>query len=145
MRSFTHVLRVTTTIAMLGLVLGAAPGLLDRADGAMGGRGGGSGGRSGGHGGGWHGGHGHGHFHGRHFGGSGVFFYGAGPWWGGAPYWYYPSPYWYSTAPYPYVAPEPVYIERPAYWYYCENPPGYYPYVQHCGTQWLTVIPHVAP
>jgi hypothetical protein len=29
----------------------------------------------------------------------------------------------------------------PGYWYYCQEPAGYYPYVQQCPTEWLTVLP----
>jgi hypothetical protein len=64
-----------------------------------------------------------------------------GPFW--APYW---TPYW---APYGYppvvVAPSPpIYVQpppSPSYWYYCDNPKGYYPYVQHCPGGWRPVAP----
>ena len=71
--------------------------------------------------------------------------------------WYYPPPYY---APYnsPYYYPPvvtvpsmpPVYIEQgeaettPApqsYWYYCDQPPGYYPYVKECPGGWQAVAP----
>ena len=50
------------------------------------------------------------------------------------------------------VAPPPVYIQPPPrvyvqppppqpYWYYCDTPPGYYPYVQQCPGGWRQVIP----
>jgi hypothetical protein len=48
----------------------------------------------------------------------------------------------------------PVYIQQDApapaaqpqqYWYYCENPKGYYPYVQQCSQTWLKVVPTPAP
>ena len=64
----------------------------------------------------------------------------------GGPFWY-PGPYAY---PYPVYAPPvyappvyappvveeplpPAYVEprSPAYWYYCQDPPGYYPYVAY--------------
>jgi len=69
-----------------------------------------------------------------------------GPFWG--PYW---EPYW---TPYPYppvivAPPPPVYVQPappaaaqpppPSYWYYCENPQGYYPYVQQCPGGWQQV------
>ena len=80
--------------------------------------------------------------------------------------WYYP-PYYYPPyyPPYPPVIAvpaypnvvavppsPPVYIEKavepsggPApssnYWYYCPNPPGYYPYVRECQGGWMTVLP----
>ncbi len=72
-----------------------------------------------------------------------------GPYWG--PYW---SPYW---APYGYptvvaVPPPTVYVQPspqayvqppppPPSWYYCENPAGYYPYVQQCPGGWRQVTP----
>jgi hypothetical protein len=60
--------------------------------------------------------------------------------------------------PYPLVVPEiayelpvvvqpppPVYTQQPPadpnYWYYCENPKGYYPYVQNCPGGWMKVVP----
>lgn len=87
--------------------------------------------------------------------------FGFGPWWG-YPYPYAPYPYAY---PYPYYAPPPA-AYAPGYapgepdpgyatnagpgyaagptaaasgtWYYCDNPQGYYPYVQRCGN-WRAV------
>ncbi|HEX5393559.1 MAG TPA: hypothetical protein VFW68_09770 [Rhodocyclaceae bacterium] len=37
----------------------------------------------------------------------------------------------------------PVYIERgsPGYWYYCDSPAGYYPYVKECQGVWRAVSP----
>ncbi len=36
----------------------------------------------------------------------------------------------------------PAYIQRSEdYWYYCTDPPGYYPYVTYCRSAWLTVVP----
>jgi hypothetical protein len=109
-----------------------------------GGRGGGGHGFHGGHG--W-GGHG---FHGGHgWGGVGVTI-GVGPYWG--PYWGpYGYPYAYPYA-YPYTYPPQVYIQPPQQvpiqppasppaWYYCDNPQGYYPYVQQCPGGWRTVAP----
>src|SRR5574342_1226373 len=58
---------------------------------------------------------------------------------------YYPYPYYpYYAYPYPYydyappvvVAPPPTdYVQRApetGYWYYCQDPPGYYPTVAAC-------------
>ncbi len=28
------------------------------------------------------------------------------------------------------------------YWYFCQNPEGYYPYVKECPDGWLQVVPH---
>jgi hypothetical protein len=119
----------------------------------------GSGGRSGGHFSGvasshfsaWHGGWSRGH------GSSWGFRFYAYPGWG----WPYPSayPYYYSypySYPYPYYSPPPVVRqeapvysepqqEQPYYWYYCENPQGYYPYVKSCPGGWMKVVPDVTP
>jgi hypothetical protein len=79
------------------------------------------------------------------------------------------SPWYYPPYPYPYYYPYPsvvavqppaptVYVEKtpevvaapvqsaPApqaagYWYYCQNPQGYYPYVNQCPGGWMTVLP----
>jgi hypothetical protein len=85
------------------------------------------------------------HFHHR-FGGPRVFigprlFIGPDPFW-------YPYPYPYYAAPPVVVEPEPqVYVEPPpvppaqSYWYYCEAPKGYYPYVAQCPGGWIQVVP----
>jgi hypothetical protein len=81
-----------------------------------------------------------------HRGRIGVYI-GPGPWYyGPPPYAYYP--------PYPYYPPvvtvpsaPPTYIQQgeaePApplsYWYYCEQPQGYYPYVKQCPGGWQKV------
>jgi hypothetical protein len=125
--------------------------------------GGGHGG--GGHGGGGHGGTGHGNGHGGYGGhrGSGVGFYGYGwggpyfgdPWfWGAYDTWPLYDEYYYSPQA---VSPatSPVYIEQDApavlpqqgesSWYYCDDPPGYYPYVQNCPAGWQRVRPQLPP
>lgn len=96
----------------------------------------------------------HGHDHHFHDGfGFGFGFW--DPWWGwgSADYWGYPYPYAYPYYPYPpypaYYAPPPgpqaqgsnqiAGAPPPQYWYYCDNPQGYYPYVQNCGTAWRQV------
>jgi hypothetical protein len=104
--------------------------------------------RGGGHGGGgWHG----GGWHGGGWGwGIGVGFY--DPWWPG---YYGPGPYGY----YPYYGDPPVTVIQqpmavapqqapaPATYYYCDEPAGYYPYVQNCGKPWRPVpaVPQGAP
>jgi hypothetical protein len=107
----------------------------------------------GGHGG--HGGHGGGHF-GGHGGWHGGWGGGWGPWvgfwgWPYYPYAYYPD-YLYPGY-YPPVAPTAVVPQAPAapaaapaqsMWYYCDNPKGYYPYVQSCSTGWRQV-PTIPP
>lgn len=92
----------------------------------------------GGHGGGWHGGGWHGGWRApvvfvgpRFFVGSSLYY--PGP--------YYPGPYAYAP-PVAVAAPAPgVYTQSSQYWYYCQNPAGYYPSVPQCPTQWLQVAP----
>lgn len=80
--------------------------------------------------------------------------------------WVYPYPYYpYPYDPYPYdpyypplmtaPASPPVYIERgapdqaeqpedagpPFYWYHCDKPEGFYPYVRECPGGWQPVEP----
>jgi hypothetical protein len=66
---------------------------------------------------------------------------------------YYARPPYYAYSYPPAIAMQsspPVYIERgdeqdqiqqppPAYWYYCNNPQGYYPYVRVCPKGWQQV------
>ncbi len=66
-----------------------------------------------------------------------------GPFW--APYWApYAYPYGYPYA-YPPVVVQPppqAYVQPPPSqpsWYYCDNPQGYYPYVQQCPRGWRQV------
>ena len=103
----------------------------------------------GGHGGGGHGFHGGHGWRGHGWRGAGVTV-GVGPYWGlyGWPYGY---PYAYPYA-YPYTYPSQIYVQpsqqlsieppsSPPVWYYCDNPQGYYPYVQQCPGGWRTVAP----
>ena len=67
------------------------------------------------------------HHHGFHRGFVVVPAFG-GWWWGGGwgwPYYYYPSGGYYGYGAYA--------------WYWCSDPPGYYPYVTQCNTAWQTV------
>lgn len=99
-----------------------------------------------------------GHRHTRYFfgvniGPPGPAWYGP-PVWGPRPYWTYPvvipaPPVYYAPAPI-YVQPPPAYVDRPAadasdYWYYCESPAGYYPYVKSCPGGWMRVVPETVP
>jgi hypothetical protein len=69
-----------------------------------------------------------------------------GPFW--RPYWGpYPNAYSYA---YPYAYPPIVVQPAPQasvppppshYWYYCDNPQGYYPYVPQCPGRWRLVSP----
>jgi hypothetical protein len=84
---------------------------------------------------------------GHRFGGSRVAIgIGLGSFW--APLW----------APYaaPVVVPPPVVVTPapsvvgppaapPTFWYYCEHPKGYYPYVSQCPSGWRAVSPTPAP
>lgn len=90
---------------------------------------------------------GHGGHHGHARVGVGIVF---DPFWFGPGY--YPNPYYYPPYYYPPAvvavpATPPTYIEQEevpapsAYWYYCANPPGYYPYVKHCPGGWQPVAP----
>ena len=94
----------------------------------------------------WGGGHGfggHGFHHGFHhfghfhrFGGARIGI-GIGPFWG--PYW---APYAYP--PVVVHSPPPVVVQPSppqASWYHCDNPEGYYPYVQQCPGGWRPVAP----
>ncbi len=85
-----------------------------------------------------------GHFRGGHFGVRLWF----GPGWWGPYYPYYP----YYAVPRAVVPPPPdTYIEpAPApegsnYWYFCQKPEGYYPYVKKCPGGWMRVVPSPPP
>jgi hypothetical protein len=68
-----------------------------------------------------------------------------GWWWVVGDLWFfYPQPIF----PYPtYVGPDYYYDyydnypEPSYYWYYCEDPAGYYPYIQQCNVEWQAVPP----
>jgi hypothetical protein len=90
------------------------------------------------------------HGHGRVSFGAHVFI-GPGFWWPGAwwgPGWWGP-PYYYS--PPAVIQQAPVYVqptpppEEPPYWYYCQKPQGYYPYIRQCPNGWMKVVPPVSP
>jgi len=122
---------------VLFLVVGTAPVVL--AFGGHGGfHGGGHGGFHGGfHGGGFHGGgFGHHGFPGGSFGHRGWHHwgYGSGIYFDVPPLWIAPEPYYVAPAPSIGVTPEP-----PALWYYCTDPPGYYPTVPTCHVPWTPV------
>jgi hypothetical protein len=97
---------------------------------------------------------------GRHSGGGGHFYRGGYHHHGGPRVFiggYYGFPYYYSYGyypkvfvqpPYSYAIPEPpVYSEsaQPYYWYYCNDPKGYYPYVTSCPGGWAKVVPTPPP
>jgi hypothetical protein len=101
----------------------------------------------------YHGGY-YGGYHGGYHGGWYRPYYrpwGPGFYWGGSivvgPPWY---PYGYYAAPPAVVQPPPqVYVEpqqpQQNYWYYCQDPQGYYPYVKTCPGGWMKVVPEPAP
>lgn len=87
-------------------------------------------------------------------------------WWGHPARWHHhgwgPRYYWNGPVvvgpwpPYAYYEPPPVIVQRPPvyvepeaapedYWYYCQNPQGYYPYIKTCPGGWLKVVPDVTP
>lgn len=75
-------------------------------------------------------------YQGRHIGRLGW-------WWIVGPTWYfYPAPIY--PYPDPFLPPADIRpIGPPQYWYYCANPPGYYPYVPQCRVDWQKV--HATP
>ena len=94
------------------------------------------------HGGGWHGGNWHGHDHNS----FGVVV--GWPWYDPWPYYpygwsgYYGPDYgYYAPYDYPPASTVHVYSGTPPEqtWYYCDNPVGYYPYIQSCSGTWQTI------
>jgi hypothetical protein len=84
------------------------------------------------------------------------------PYWGYDPYyWGWPYagwPYGYSAGwPYlgwPYYPPGVTQSpsayrksgpQQPYYWYYCQDPQGYYPYIKNCPGGWMMVVPKPTP
>ena len=116
--------------------------------------------------GGYHGGYGHGYYGARPGWGGGYWGPGFGVYYGGAGYWgspwgwnagyAYPYAYAYSplvienqAVPQVFIQQEPV-AAAPApaqaapanaFWYYCTQPAGYFPYVQNCTEPWMKVVP----
>ena len=84
--------------------------------------------------------HGHGGGHGGgHFDVDFTVGPGWGPWWGPYPYSYpyYSTPVVVEREPELYVEPQ----QAQQYWYFCNNPKGYYPYVKGCPEGWMKVVP----
>ena len=77
-----------------------------------------------------------------------------GPGWG--PGWWAPPAYPYYPY-YPYYPEPPVVVPQQSqayvqqdqqesdYWFYCENPQGYYPYIKSCPGGWMKVVPDTVP
>ncbi len=89
---------------------------------------------------------GYGYGYDNHYGHSNYGFYFSAPLY---PYYPYRYPYYPPTVITVPVTP-PVYIQQsppaaqqyPAgYWYYCNNPEGYYPYIKECPVGWQQVNP----
>jgi hypothetical protein len=78
----------------------------------------------------------HGHFRGSIWVGP---VWGPG-WWGPAYSYYAAPPVIVQQSPEVYVQQVPQ-SEEPSYWYYCQNPQGYYPYVKQCPNGWMKVVP----
>jgi hypothetical protein len=78
--------------------------------------------------------------------------------WIGGPLWGPVYPYPYYVGP-PAIVQQPVIVQQPpteyvqpaprsneqGYWYYCQGPKGYYPYVKKCPKGWMKVVPEPAP
>lgn len=63
-----------------------------------------------------------------------------GWWWVAGDIWFfYPGPIY--PYPDPYMPPLIEAPLDPGYWYYCDDPPGYYPYVAECHVPWHAVAP----
>jgi hypothetical protein len=97
----------------------------------------------------WHGGWHGGGCCGWGWGSSVSFFWG---WPGFYGYPYYAPPYAYYPAPAPVYYPPAAVQAAPGpaptqSWYYCDNPKGYYPYIQSCSAGWraVPVSPQGAP
>jgi hypothetical protein len=66
------------------------------------------------------------------------------------PYYWGPPPYYYAPPPVVVVPQQPqAYVQRnhqeSDYWYYCQNPQGYYPYIKSCPGGWMKVVPETVP
>jgi hypothetical protein len=59
-----------------------------------------------------------------------------GPYYGPYPYYAPPPPSYYAP---PQPAPQATGAPPPQFWYYCDDPKGYYPQVQNCPTPWRQV------
>jgi len=84
--------------------------------------------------------------HRPYYPGSGYRFYWRGPVVVGP---WYPSVYYYGAPPVVIEQPPAVYEETrespSQYWYYCQDPQGFYPYVKNCPGGWLKVVPEATP
>lgn len=89
----------------------------------------------------------------HHRSGGGVSIYwGLTPWYGWSPWPPFPAyrvPPVIVQQPPVVVEQAPTYISpqqtEPYYWYYCQSPQGYYPYVKKCPGGWMKVVPDTTP
>ena len=96
-------------------------------------------------------GHGHGHNGGTRVFIGGSLWLGPPPYWGPpawGPAYYYGAPAYYGPPPVVVQQP-PVYVQRgqaeAEYWYYCDSPQGFYPYIKSCPGGWMKVVPETVP
>ena len=70
-------------------------------------------------------------------------YYGYGGYGYGYPYYGYPATTVVQVPPQTYIQQQaPVAQQNPSgYWYYCNDPQGYYPYVKACPEGWQQVAP----
>ncbi|MEJ5359245.1 MAG: hypothetical protein WHT06_11295 [Desulfobacterales bacterium] len=77
------------------------------------------------------------------------FWFGPAAVWAPPPVWVAPPPVWVAPPPRFYASPPTGYVERGRsdedYWFYCENPRGFYPYVRSCPGGWMRVVPDTVP
>ncbi len=78
------------------------------------------------------------------------FWFGPAVVWAPPPVWVAPPPRLHcGPPPILYSPPPTVWVERGRggddYWYYCETPRGYYPYVRSCPGGWMRVVPDTVP
>jgi hypothetical protein len=57
------------------------------------------------------------------------------------PYYAEPPPIVVREQPPAYIPPQRPAVPVQQYWYYCQNPQGYYPNVRQCTHQWMRVVP----
>ena len=94
---------------------------------------------------------GHGHHNRTRVFIGGSFWVGPPPFWGPAPWgpaYVYGGPAYYGPPPV-FAQPPGRYIQRGQeetdYWYYCDHPQGYYPYIKSCPGGWMKVVPETVP
>lgn len=137
--------KIALTLVAVGAMAAGGPTL-------AGGRGGGGGM----HGGGFHGHDGFFHHDGFHHGHGHVTFVVGGGWpgWWGYPYYGWPYPDSYPGYYVPAAQYAVRYIEQGdgwdgasanAWWYRCDQPSGYYPYIKDCPAGWQTVPAQPSP